>query len=173
MDIINVGQFKIFSGEVMVSDPCYEVGVWCQTIINNVKNGNWFGCVRKSDEGSWGIRNASLIIHHENSPLSDINNWKKEDAQIGVDSGQAGIYDIESFRNDRMINKVKNKIGLAIEKDGDKFYALNCDLTNEEIHAGTLENGVVSSSGFGDGGYELYTSKDKDGEIVAMEIVFI
>ena len=38
---------------------------------------------------------------------------------------------------------------------------------------GVLPNGVVSSSGYGDGSYRVYGQKNKDGEYVAFEVVFI
>ncbi len=36
-----------------------------------------------------------------------------------------------------------------------------------------FDKGFVSSSGFGDGGYECFIQKDEDGKIVAIKIVFI
>lgn len=169
-----LGTFEIKSGSVIVSDHCYEVGAWCQAKIDNVETGEWLAFVKQSDEGSWGIRNAELIIFHINKMNRESFKWSMEDAYIGVDSGQAGIYDINAYRNNDLIGDIQNKFCFDIEKDGEKFYALNCDLTcGTELYAGVIRNGAVSSSGYGDGGYDLFTSKDDDGKIVAMKIVFI
>lgn len=172
--VIELGQFEITSGEAFVSDPCYEVGTWCQAKLANVKNGHWFASVFQSDEGDWGIRNAELIAYHESAQQVNELDWKLEDAEIGVDSGQAGIYDAISYRNDSMVGEIENKLGFDLDEEGEKFYAQNCDLTvDTKPFAGVLGHGVVSSSGYGDGGYNLYTIKDNDGEIVAMKVIFI
>ena len=34
-----IGTFELTNGSVMVSDPCYDVGTWCQGELNNVKTG--------------------------------------------------------------------------------------------------------------------------------------
>jgi hypothetical protein len=36
---IPVGKFYIKSGKVMVSDPCYKIGTWCQGTLKNIKKG--------------------------------------------------------------------------------------------------------------------------------------
>ncbi len=44
-----------------------------------------------------------------------------------------------------------------------------------EWHQGNtvMDKGLVSSSGFGDGGYDCFIQKDEEGKIVAIKIVFI
>ena len=49
-------KFEIKSGKVVLSDPCYELGTWCQGIVNNVKNGEWFADAEYVD--SFGNRVA-------------------------------------------------------------------------------------------------------------------
>jgi hypothetical protein len=46
-------------------------------------------------------------------------------------------------------------------------------LTLAEESWGVLSGGAVSSSGFGDGSYNVYGSKDESGEYVAFYVVFI
>lgn len=36
-----------------------------------------------------------------------------------------------------------------------------------------INGGVVSSSGFGDGGYEAFIAKNAEGKVIAVQIVFI
>lgn len=37
----NLGSFDVHSGELIVSDPCYSLGTWCQGKLENVRNGEW------------------------------------------------------------------------------------------------------------------------------------
>jgi hypothetical protein len=79
-----------------------------------------------------------------------------ESNDIGVDSGQAGFFDAEFY----------------IGGDDQKFYDQVCDLTLNGDNAGVIAFGAVSSSGWGDGCYELQTIRH-DGEVVAARIVFM
>jgi len=45
--------------------------------------------------------------------------------------------------------------------------------TIEDLHAGVIPFGCVSSAGYGDGGYQAYCHRTRDGEINALKIVFI
>ena len=47
------------------------------------------------------------------------------------------------------------------------------EIRDLDVHAGVIPYGVVSASGFGDGGYDLFIHRADNGEIVAAEIVFI
>ena len=49
----------------MVSDPCYSIPTWCQSIIDNVKPGHYLPFVKNSDEGDWGLRNSLLLAIDE------------------------------------------------------------------------------------------------------------
>lgn len=172
-----IGNFKVETGEVIVSDPCYEIGTDCATELKNVKNGNWKAALVQSDEGDWGIRNAVLIAHHEDFKLKGFEKWIEASELIGVDSGQAGFYDKKSFRNNEPVGEIVNRVGFSendLSEDGGKFYALNCDLTLEtELRAGVMSHGVVSSTGFGDGGYPLFYLLNEDKQVEALKVVFI
>jgi hypothetical protein len=172
--MLYLGKFDITSGKVMVSDPCYTVGTWCQGQLDNVKNGEWVANVERSDEGSWGIRNAELIAYHSEHRMPSDYQWSMESFDIGVDSGQCGFYDLNFYRNDSMVGEIQNRLHFDLNEDGERFYSLNCDLTCEtEDHAGVMDYGVVSTSGYGDGGYNLFTVRDSEGMVIAMKVVFI
>ena len=80
--------------------------------------------------------------------------------EVGVDSGQAGIYDEDYY----------NKYHTADDCDDD-WYDDICNLTNP---AGTKDGKcAVSSSGFGDGGYTCYMLVNDDNQVIAISIVFI
>lgn len=172
--MIELGKFELNSGNVMVSDPCYEVGSWGQAQLNNTKKGEWIAKIKQFDEGEWGIRNGELIALHKSIDISNELNWKLEKAIIGVDSGQAGIFDLTVFRNDEVSMSSTFLSSEAQEEKGEKWYSHICDLTLEtNERAGITKGGVVSSSGYGDGGYELFTIRDENDSVVAIKIVFI
>lgn len=164
--------------EVVVSDPCYTIPTWCQAVIDNVKPGVYHTGVRKHDAESWGIRCSMVFAIHEdyyNTPHLLIGNWEKTNYDIGVDSGQCGIFSKESYRNDsHQFDFEPYDFGPGFPTNdvgGDLWYRHMAKQTLSEQHWGTYEEGIVSSSGFGDGSYELFVVK-KRGKIVAFAIDF-
>lgn len=93
-----------------------------------------------------------------------------KDIAIGVDSGQAGMFDLSVFET------------VASPESGSSpehkiFYSLCCDWDRDEseLITNTItlpgENqamGVNSSSGFGDGGYNAHIIADEDGQVIAV-----
>jgi len=168
---VYLGSFKSDSGKLMVSDPCYERNVWCQGIIDNSATGDWKAYVYHSDEGDWGIRCAALLaIHSSVSSPSDTLIFQPCDFVVGVDSGQAGIFDELAYRNDDMIDADRQPINTYGES---KFYNLCCDLTVTKLGAGVLSSGTVSCSGYGDGGYDCFVAKNQEGQIIAVKVIFL
>lgn len=154
--------FNITSGKIQVTDPCYSIGTWCSFTIPNAKNGEYISSVKRINDGVWGNRIAELNIIHK-----DFKNKKRKlkyrwiDASIGVDSGQAGFFDFQEYHNVKINEQLDNE-----------FYNKVCNLTCEADNNGTLDFGVVSSSGHGDGSYALWVAHIND-EVVAAKIVFI
>lgn len=180
----NVGDFQIVSGRVYISDPCYEKGTWCQGLIDGVKNGTWNAFIDIRDEGRPGL---IRVVHNSVENQNDLE-WASLPADIGVDSGQAGIFDAEHYRSDASIPsdfKALRRGGLHRygDEEGELFYAACCDRTlgptgegmrtNSYHGGGTIPYGAVSSSGYGDGGYTAEVAKNDDGEIIAIQIEFI
>ena len=161
--IHEIGSFEVTSGKVEITDPCYspESGI----LVKDVKNGNYISFVEIIDAGNWGARNALLYAinkeYFEKNSLSvenlNLQNWDPQDDYFGVDSGQGGIFDVSKFPGG----------------DDESFYDECCSITLNGICAHALEGGVVSSSGFGDGGYGYEVIKDEQGQIVGFCIVFI
>jgi hypothetical protein len=158
----NLGDFTVKSGAVYVSDPCYDIDVWCMGKVENVKNGTWTAWTEKQDCKDWGYRNASITVHHVDHPLSAKPRWTKiKDLHVGVDSGQAGVFDMQDYINGHT------------PQTEDDWYEGMCDKTlNGVLHAGVSPHGAVSSSGYGDGGYNAYYIKKGD-QIVAIKIKFL
>lgn len=162
-----IGSFEVKSGKLRISDPCYDLDTWCAGTLDNVLNGKWNAKIEESDKGSWGIRVSNLVAVHENYALS-ANNPELTKIDVGVDSGQCGIFDLDQYPKDD-----PGEYG-----DKNSFYGKVCNLTCNEDDmnqsAGIIDNfGVVSRSGYGDGSYECYVRRNVKGEIVAAEIVFL
>lgn len=173
--IYELGEFKVTSGELFVTDPCYEPGTWCQGKLTNVINGTWIASTVIEDCGSWGNRNVSIRAVHKDYVEHNHNLAEPLDADIGVDSGQASICDAAQYES--------AKLGSGDDEYGQEggFYndACKCTLGEDmngtsDIGAGIVRDfGVVSSSGFGDGSYTCYFAKNDDGKVVFAEIIFI
>jgi hypothetical protein len=121
-----------------------------------------------------------MVIHEEH--ILDQLKWKLQPGEVGVDSGQAGIFSYETYRKDGIEMDIpsvgydgKNFDWLdSISREdevGEDWYKKMCKITLSEIGWGTYSNGIVSRSGFGDGGYQLFTAKSGR-KIVAMAIDF-
>lgn len=159
---MEIGEFEVTSGKLILIDPCYEKDGMCQ--INNLKakKGKWVAHIEHSDEGDWGQRVAK--IYAVNKELADSlyafeTDAERIDGDVGVDSGQAGIFDQERYPDDPRTSD-QEKV----------FYKVVCDLTTHG--GGVIDFGCVSSSGYGDGGYEAFGTKIGD-EFVFVEIVFL
>jgi hypothetical protein len=139
--------------------------------LTGVLPGEYLTTVMKSDEKDWGNRVGLLVAVHKNY-AEDTLTWRTvRDADIGVDSGQAGIFSIEGYRNDELFTG-ESKFGYLKQKDGDNWYSHMCDLTLSDEQWGAYDTGVVSSSGYGDGSYRLLVAKD-NGNIVGIGIDFL
>lgn len=158
---VAVGEFTVTSGKMMISDPCYDQSTWCQGVISKVKKGLWKAQVVYSDEGDFGKRVAELIAYNAENGLPNQDSWNKEKFEAGVDSGQMGIVDLKKYH------------GRGDNCGGNEWYDKCCKITLAEESAGVIDGGVVSSSGFGDGGYDCYSLKDKQGKVVAIKVIFI
>ena len=165
--------FEVTSGVIVCSDPCYTLDTFCQGIVENVKKGTWIAEVIETDEGNWGKRIALLTIRHKDVEEPDAN------VDImgfigGVDSGQFGFFDKDFYRNDESAEDLpRYNFGEGFEiESGDSWYRACCHLTLDEKQWGVLPNGVVSSSGFGDGSYPVYGAKNGN-EYVYFSVIFI
>jgi hypothetical protein len=150
------------SGSAIVSDPCYDRDVWCMEKDIPTLPGRYSVYTVISDEGEWGDRVASLIAVHEDYRDMDglyKKPWETISDEIGVDSGQCGIFDDCAFPQSKT------------DPNHEAFYEEACELTAGRDWAGILWNGygAVSSSGTGDGGYEL-TGVEKDRRYIALAI---
>lgn len=176
---IQLGDFEVTSGKLAVSDPCYSMDTWCKGILENVKNGTWKASVLRGEYREWGVRNHVLTIvhkdYHEVEPHAD----HTLNADIGVDSGQAGFFDLPVFENKNNApadTKLPDWIGNKPNSEG-RWYSMCCNATydednNEHPGAGIIPGGVVTSSGVGDGSYTCQYYTNGFGEVIKAIIDF-
>ena len=168
----------ILSKNVRVSDPCYTDDVWCKTRLTTVLPGPYNWSVSFSDDSSWGHRVSGITLIHENYMDNDSLEWQFH-SDIGVDSGQAGIFCETSYRNDEVaagITTPDSDFSLGdYRKDdgGEAWYEKMCRFTLGENQYGAYDTGVVSSSGIGDGSYPLYVVYDENDNIIAMKLDYL
>ena len=81
--------------------------------------------------------------------------WNKADV-IGVDSGLAGFFNHKNEYSNEEWNNFCDRL---------------CD--REEKWWVNFDNGFFSESGWGDGGYYVYESRNNDNEVIALKIAFI
>ena len=168
----SLGEFEVTSGVLRVSDPCYERDTWCAGTIEPAIEGYWTAQAVIFNEGSWGNRVGYLIVQHKdyNFDLTD-SGWSLENIDVGVDSGQAGVFDDRYYRDDDVVKHITRKHSESICED-DPWYSICCDRTLCDEQAGVIPHGAVSSSGYGDGSYRCLTQKDENDNIIAVMIDF-
>jgi hypothetical protein len=164
------------SEDVMVSDPCYSLGTWCQTKLNNVLPGIYNVQVEKSDEGDWGTRVSGITILHESITDDGISLEWEDHSGVGVDSGQCGIFCMTSYRNDEIAEGITTPVVdfniTGNDGEGDVWYLKMCKFTLSKEQFGLYDTGVVSSSGIGDGMYPMEVMLDKE-KVVGIRITYL
>lgn len=170
---IHLGKFKTPSGVVYISDPSYdppkEKGSFEMNRLIKVPKKEWDVYITQS-----GDRNASIIMERKKTKKEYSETPKNSNKfSIGVDSGQAGFFDSKHYKNDKDTKNKPLADYIDINGEGDKWYAMVCNITiDTKLNAGILPFGAVSSSGYGDGEYEVivnYYGK----EVGSIEIIFI
>lgn len=222
---------------VHVSDPCYETDCWCAGTLDNVVPGRYNckivrchdDCCTKSTRGYFERVKALIICHEDYIAKAK----ERVSIDVGVDSGQAGFYDLSYYQRlhpagkkhlnrewydrvcDITIRRLPNsnfmKCKDYMQKELGSRYMDWCALskakfrgelseeafsalweehvqvelrymeepdiqwpTYEVGYAGILDDQcVVSSSGYGDGGYDCYVGRNAAGQIVSARIQFI
>lgn len=163
-----VGTFTVESGNLIITDPCYQVDEEdLQIILSNVKNGKWTASITYTDEE---VVESLLVFYGEKKPSGK---WHDCDKPIGVDSAQAGIFDLAVFGRDEAIQyEVKNVHDIEIDEVGLKYYVACCDIVASDAQGGMVPGGAVSMSGYGDGMYEVKVKYNISKEVVGVMIDF-
>lgn len=151
---------------VLVTDPCYDRGTWCAGVVENVLSGEYVAKIyKRQTKFGWGERVARLSVKRNGSRVV-----KRIDSRIdvGVDSGQAGIFD----------DAIYPQGSTGRYEDENSFYRRVCRLTYDDASkafgGGIIEErGAVSSSGFGDGSYTCALGLDEDDRVVEISIRYL
>lgn len=149
------------SDAVRVTDPCYDLDTWCAGTIKNVLPGEFKCYSQKTDMGEdWGIRVANIEVRHKDYPDVEPTEYLS-DLDVGVDSGQCGLFDDAYFAG--FCDNDEKK---------DEFYHNVCNLTYKDgCEADTIDDkGFVSASGNGDGSYACFVGRNEDGKVVSIKI---
>lgn len=155
-----LGKIKL-NDTVMVSDPCYKVGVWCQGEINNVLEGE-YNVFISEDDG----RIKELIVSNDKYP--EIEDWEinmEQPFEVGVDSGNAGIFDYKYYYDTHEEDDI-------LDEWYDDMLAGLFDNEDSKNWLFFRNHGVITSSGYGDGVYHCYTA-EHDNKVMAIKIIFI
>lgn len=152
-DLVNDPTFLV-SGDLTVQDPCYRDD-WLRNVVTKVKPGRWLAVA--SPMATESDRIGMLTVAHVRQPVfSD----PAETFEVGVDSGQAGVFPIAPTAES------SNELWT-------KWYDKVCDATLSSHGWGIIdENSVASSSGYGDGSYRATVYRDYAGEAVKITIEF-
>ncbi|OIB01617.1 hypothetical protein AK95_28565 [Paenibacillus sp. LC231] len=168
--MIQLGDFEVNSGQLVVADPCYELdtNIIIMGVLDAVLNGTWASEVEKVEIPDWGEANAKLTAyHHSAAEQGAFLEWIKCPFVAGVDSGQAGIFDIQKYR-------IPDADATSDSSDTDSdWYLACCNITESGEEAGVLDGGVVSRTGIGDGAYGVYKAVNEQDQVVGVKIVFI
>ena len=154
--LLKLGSFTV-TDKIIVADPCYDYDKFGTVTLHNVLAGKYIATVEVE-------KNLVVALHISHSNFKNDILESENVGYIAVDSGQAGFFDLDFFR--------KNEGGEV--GDLNTFYGLACAITLSPKQAGVIKKrGVVSSSGFGDGRYDVFVSRDEVGKIVAASLFFI
>lgn len=155
-----LGKIKL-NDTVIVSDPCYKVGVWCQGEINNILEGEYNVFVSEDDG-----RIKELIVSSDKYP--EIEDWEinmEQPFEVGVDSGNAGIFDYKYYYDTHEEDDI-------LDEWYDDMFAGLFDNEDSKNWLFFRNHGVITSSGYGDGVYHCYTA-EHDNKVMAIKIIFI
>ena len=159
-----LGTFGVGSklgGKLVISDPTYKLGTWCNVIVP-VKGGEWKAYAERKDCGEWGNRVASLVAVHSDYEIGKLKEEYFEPvANVGIDSGTMSIVDIEEWKNsismsEVMWEKINGANGASI----------------------VPPYGVTCASGYGDGVYMVegageFNDRMLQNQFHALRIIFI
>lgn len=178
VDVKTKGILTVSDGLISITDPCYSKDTWCRINDLKIKAGNYkclYGQCVSGELGDKG-RIFELEIIHENY-VDALPSLTYEDGSIraegermkdfttekigsiGVDAGLAGFF--------------VRKDDFAKNEDWFKF----CNEMGDKrvmLHNGPRKKwqGFFSSSGYGDGCYDVMAHKNKNGEIISLCLQF-
>lgn len=165
ISIFNAGNIEL-SGKVVIADPCFErLSEHCIATDIAVKQGTYAAYIAKKYVNGWGTRAAAVMVIHTDYLNSIKEKWDPYGRYVFVDSGQCGIFD------DAVYPAVGEPSGDWCDEEF--LFGECCSIILSRKPWGILRSGkgVVSSSGAGDGSYEVFCQYHA-GERIALMIDF-
>jgi hypothetical protein len=164
--IVTAVEFEV-EDRLVVADPCY-IDINDGSLAENLKSGilscsgggvvfegaagTWLAEAETQDEGAWGIRVGKLRLTRKGSGES--RRHLEYQGSVGVDSGQMGAF-----------------CATCLPLDYDALLdAYEGDHSRNMLAFG---GGAVSSTGYGDGSYEVTAAYDRDDRPVEIVVDFI
>lgn len=164
MKAVKIGQIQL-GNSVRVSDPCYDMNVWCAGTLENILKGVYNAYVKIQDnKDGWGRRITELSVCHS---CHRFRSSKKEMVgSVGVDSGTCGIYDLEYYEEHHYDD--------SIDEEWYSKHVCESAFWKKPYQSSLLDGkGVMSCTGYGDGQYSVYVKKNEIGQIYQITIVYI
>jgi len=157
-DVRFLGNFLVGTSRLYVGDPCYARRGNGSRILKGAEKGVWGASVQMVNFGEgWGVRPGVLMAACINDNPK-VSKWVTSYGAVPVDSGQVTIMDLKC---------------VCPRGDFDGWYKDICDshLAVSE-QAAAVAAGVTSSSGLGDGMYDMKVGYDSAGRVVAVRVNF-
>lgn len=188
--------FDVISGQIRVSDPCYKVreirpaDSKISILALKAKKGRWVVEVEK-DEKVYEDVVSKVVAYYDDqqssiagfdSGESDFNkvlammmaknteSIEEEKTFASVESGQIGIFDNKSYRDNNIVAN-ESRMSDKVVCEDDPWYSLCCDRSLSKDRWGTVPNGCVSSCSK-EGNVEVVTHTNSYKEVVKIEINF-
>ncbi|VWX34547.1 SMI1/KNR4 family protein [Exiguobacterium oxidotolerans] len=143
-----IGRFTVEGTKLITTDPYYglEEDTELQLILSNVKSGSWTAATIYTED-EWV---KQLLVFEGDKKRS--GKWHRQEQSIGVDSALVGIFDLTAYRQNHAV----------------EFEAV----VSSDDQAGIVSFGAVSTSGFGDGLYDVDIQYDVSRQIVGVRVNF-
>lgn len=147
-------------GTCFITDPCYSTDAWCQEYLNKIAIGTYNCFYSVGEIKGWGPRVSAIKILLNGLENSESSLKRRVlSYNIGVDSGQAGIFEGHYYE---------------VNQPQKEWYEKVCRITLDKPCVGIIDNkGIVAESGIGDGLYTLYGYFNKERDLVGLLLVFL
>jgi len=153
-----IGEFKISSGCIRITDPIFDKKTSYSHVIDDVKNGEWESFIKPDDTGQ---SVSELLAFNKNIPYKILKHgkWLEQSSEIIGQSGLCGLFDEDLYPT----------INTGDIKDKSSFYS-HCFEATESAYAAIIPFGSVSRTLDG-GPFSCFTLENDGGDIVGIKII--
>lgn len=175
-NIVSLGIFIQGTSSMVVGDPSVPNDEAYICTVSNIKPGIWTAAVQEvlSTNIDQPPRISLLLAKSARCPytfqqmVEQLFFWEHYHSSVTTMNGAIGLYDAHYYQD-------PTSFGVSpLDKNGEAFWINAClEMTLEYPGAGILPHGVVSSSGDGEGSYDVYLLRDAGGSIIAIAVDFL